>query len=57
MRVREGGGRTDGRTVVRTEVPPQLTKVFLRSSPVEVYPDLPGIVIPHTRVLLIVQPI
>ena len=49
MRVREEGGRT--------EVPPQLTKVFLRSSPVEVYPDLPGIVIPHTRVLLIVQPI
>ena len=60
---RELERRADGITVVRKvmkvriEVPPELTKVFLRSSPVEVYPDLPGIVIPHTRVLLIVQPV
>ena len=33
----------------------ELTKVLFCSSPVEVYPDLPGIVVPHTGVLLIVQ--
>ena len=60
-RIRAKGGWNnsgkEGNVKVRIKVPPELTKVFLRSSPVEVYPDLPGIVIAHTRVLLIVQPV